>query len=230
MTKEISLTQGKVALVDDEDFDYLSQYKWCAHKGRNNIFYAVRNVRNKKGATMFKMHSVIIGTPSGMDTDHINGDGLDNRKTNLRVVTRRQNIQNLHIPKSSKYPGVTWNKNTRKWRALIRISDRLCHLGLFTDEDEAAEAYVIACADISKVVIPPTRKRLSRFKGVVFDKGRNKWRADMRVNNKMYYLGRYADEETAGTVVTVARCHLDRTCRIKPEPPVEKAEPSFGFL
>lgn len=147
MTRKILLTQGKVALVDDADYDEQSLHKWYALKN-GNTHYAVRNsprdpVTHKQ--TLIPMHAVIAGTPKEMDTDHINGDGLDNRCENLRVVTHRENTQNKHTPKTSKYPGVSWDKQYLKWKALIRVNGKHHYLGRYTDEDTAGIVYAMAC-------------------------------------------------------------------------------------
>ena len=147
MTKEIQLTQGKVALVDDSDYEEMSKYRWYAHKD-HNTFYAHRKsptdpVTHKRA--MILMHAVIIGASRGMDVDHINGDGLDNRRCNIRIVTRRQNLQNLHIKKTSKYPGVHLHNRSRKWQAQIRANGKWYYLGQYDDEATAALRYQIAC-------------------------------------------------------------------------------------
>jgi hypothetical protein len=149
MTKEISLTQNKVALVDDEDYTELSKHKWFASKIGDKYYYAQRHshkdpVTHK--STTIQMHSVILGTPKGMETDHINGNGLDNRRENLRVVTCRENQQNRHTSKSSIYPGVSWHERTHKWQARIRIKGKEKYIGLFEEESEAAKSYRIACS------------------------------------------------------------------------------------
>lgn len=93
--KTIPLTQGKVALVDDEDYEELSRFKWCATKNRRGKFYAVRGgPRAGGGSPTVQMHVVIAGTPAGMDTDHIDGDSLNNQRSNLRICTRAENLSN----------------------------------------------------------------------------------------------------------------------------------------
>ncbi len=137
--KEIRLTRGKVALVDEEDFDELNKYKWSAFKHRNT-FYAVRNVRGKP---LLRMHRVIMGDVKGVIYDHINGDGLDNRKSNLRIATAQQNNMN-RIPRkgcSSKYKGVSWNKPNKKWLCILGHNYKNTYLGSFDDEEECARAY-----------------------------------------------------------------------------------------
>ena len=146
--KEIPLTQGKVAIVDDDNYTKLSGFCWHANRNRNTI-YAGHYDREKGGN--IPMHMEILTVPKGMSIDHINGNGLDNRRENLRIVTCRQNMQNLHIPKSSKHPGVDWNRQKKKWRAYIHLNKRKRHLGFFDDEIEAATAYRVACVVLTGV-------------------------------------------------------------------------------
>lgn len=135
--REIKLTRGKVALVDDEDYEELNQYKWYALK-QGNRFYAKRHIRNHQ----ISMHHQVFGKPPlGFVTDHIDDNGLNNQKDNLRFVTNRENLQYKNINKSSFYPGVYWEKRNMKWRARIRIDKYRKHLGYFTNEEEAAQAY-----------------------------------------------------------------------------------------
>lgn len=138
--KEIKLTQGKVAIVDDEDYEELSKHKWFY----STHGYAVRNsswVNGKR--TMIWMHRVINKTPDGFDTDHIDGNKIDNRKGNIRTVTRQQNIFNsCSTPNtSSRYKGVYYQIDCKKWRAQIRFLGRIVYLGLFKSEAYAAMVY-----------------------------------------------------------------------------------------
>jgi len=142
MSKEIKLTQGKVAIVDDEKFEFLNQWKWYA------IFikvrwYATRTSATKEGRKQLYMHRIIMNPPPNLETDHIDHDGLNNRKTNLRLVTRSQNNQNRmkRKNKSSQYKGVRWYPNTEKWKAEIQINGHQIHLGYFITEHEAALVY-----------------------------------------------------------------------------------------
>lgn len=146
--KEISLTQGRVALVDDDDFEQLNSVKWQASKRRRN-WYASRSIKQGKKVIREYMHIVITGliTGEGFETDHIDGDGLNNQKVNLRIVTRRQNCQNLHIEKSSKYPGVYRTKRNT-WKACIDIGGVNRYLGTFKTEEKAFRAYRQACSEL----------------------------------------------------------------------------------
>lgn len=139
--KRISLSQGKFALVDDEDFEFLSQWKWSFHKG-----YAVRTVsRIKNGKLVSKhayMHREVNETPDGFITDHINGNKLDNRRANLRSCTSSQNAGNRKVGFGvSKYKGVSWDNKNKKWKSTVKFLGKSIHLGFFLYEGEAAEAY-----------------------------------------------------------------------------------------
>lgn len=132
--REIPLTQGKVALVDDAEYDELSKYKWFVHKSRNT-FYAERKIKKD---THIKMHRQILGLKhgDGKKTDHQNHNGLDNRHCNIRICTQQQNHKNL-LPlkgKSSEYKGVSWFKPGKKWRVRISVNKKTIHLGYFKYE------------------------------------------------------------------------------------------------
>jgi hypothetical protein len=140
--KEIPLTQGKVALVDDADFDWLNQWKWYYHYAG-----AVRNTPRPKRKTVL-MHREIFGLSSedSDDVDHRNHDRLDNRRCNLRICTTTENCHNRYKPKqcSSKFKGVSWHNNNARWTAQIGIPGKLIHLGSFKLEECAALAYDMA--------------------------------------------------------------------------------------
>lgn len=140
--KEIPLTQGQVALVDDADFAALSEFKWYAHQV-NQTFYALRNSRNSAGKRItLRMSCVLL--PGHPEVDHIDGNGLNNQRYNLRGSTKRQNRQSFKakpIGCSSKFRGVCWHSARRQWSAQIVFMYTQRHLGLFKTEDEAARAY-----------------------------------------------------------------------------------------
>lgn len=133
--KQIKLTQNKVALVDDEDYDYLIQRKWCA-VNFHGYFYASTTIGDKQQL----MHRVILNAPKGTIIDHIDHNGLNNQRNNLRFCTYGQNAVN-RIKKTgrSKYSGV-WICNNR-FRAGIRVNGILMNLGTFNCECDAANAY-----------------------------------------------------------------------------------------
>jgi hypothetical protein len=145
MAKEIQLTQGKVALVDDEDYDYLMQWKWCVCNKRFK-FYAVRNIpifNNKQ--TIISMHRLIMKPDKDMLIDHLDGNTFNNQKKNLRICTHSENMRNSKIPinNTSGYKGVSLIKNTitEKWMATIRFNNKKNYLGSFNDPVDAARAY-----------------------------------------------------------------------------------------
>ncbi len=140
--KEIQLSQGKVALVDDSDFEYLNHHKWYAHKG-HNTFYARRHAPRVNGKQhTILMHQVIVGNGSE-SVDHIDGDGLNNQSHNLRIATHQQNMHNTgkQHNNSSGFKGVTWNKDCKKWQAQIQANGKHHYLGLFATAEEAAEVW-----------------------------------------------------------------------------------------
>lgn len=145
--KTITLTQGKVALVDDEDFDRLNRHKWYARKYalKNRMtWYAVRNLTVAPGKqTTLQMHREIAAVAGICQTDHRDGNGLNNQRENLRPATRRQNQQNQRKRPdcSSRFKGVCWNEESRKWQANIRVNGYKRYLGLFEVEEDAADAY-----------------------------------------------------------------------------------------
>lgn len=143
-TKLIPLTQGKFAIVDAGDYERLSKFKWHANKGRI-IFYAVRKSyeNGHRKPTYHRMHNVIIQPPRGFRVDHINHDGLDNRKSNLRFCTLVENQGNSRklCKSSSIYKGVVWSKKAQKWMAYIKRDYKQKYLGLFISERDAALAY-----------------------------------------------------------------------------------------
>lgn len=149
--KEMYLTQGKFALVDDADYEWLSKWKWCACKNRKTFYAARRVLKEDRMPTTIYMHQVIMGKPTnGLFIDHIDGNGANNQRSNLRLVTHRQNLQNRHESQSSKYAGVSWNKKGRKWKAQIRIGKTRKHLGFFTEEEKAYSAYCDALRSIGE--------------------------------------------------------------------------------
>ena len=154
--KEIQLTQGKVALVDDEDFEFLNQWKWFAKKDRNT-FYVVRKASYAIHGRQFMIympHEILSKPPKGLMTDHRDGDGCNNQRENLRFVTNRQNQQNRkHQNSSSQYPGVCWYKRDEKWQAEIRINNKYKYLGRFATELEAFEVYEQAVNAIGETII-----------------------------------------------------------------------------
>jgi hypothetical protein len=138
--KYIKLTQDKQTMVNDEDFEHLSKYKWYFKRQG----YAVRNTEYIRGQARgcVWMHREIMNTPPGFETDHINGNKLDNRRSNLRIVTKSQNQWNRKKQSgSSKYKGVYWNKANRRWHVQLQMNKKKIWLGYYETETEARKAY-----------------------------------------------------------------------------------------
>ncbi len=139
--KRIKLTRGYYTKVDNEDFEYLNQYHWTALVNKNDTVYAVRN--------KMRMHRLILGLNNPkIFTDHIDHDGLNNQRNNLRICTRLQNSHNRKSAKNStsKYCGVSIltirhpKKDYKYWHAQIKYNDNSIHLGNFKSEIRAAIA------------------------------------------------------------------------------------------
>lgn len=138
MSRLISLSRNQFAIIDEEDFELVNQFKWYAHKDVIGKFYAVKNKTKK--CKFIRMHNLILNM---YKIDHINGNSLDNRKCNLRSCTLSQNQMNRNINKNSRsgYKGVSWKSNKKLWRAVIKLNRKSIHLGYFDDKEEAAKAY-----------------------------------------------------------------------------------------
>lgn len=142
--KEIELTQGRVALVDDEDYETLAQFKWTLRKNRG-CAYAYRTAYRGGTRRTVLMHRQIIGVPRGVEVDHVNGDGLDNRRSNLRPANRSQNCYNMRRRRNrSGYKGVRFHSTTHRakpWYATIKACGEQTFLGYFSTAEDAARAY-----------------------------------------------------------------------------------------
>lgn len=134
--KLIPLTQGKSAIVDDGDYPLLSQYKWFYKKNKNGG-YAARTLKT------IRMHRVILNATEDEEVDHINNNGLDNRRTNLRLCKRSENVRNVVKRKDTKntYKGVHYIKKRNRWIARIQVNGKRIHSGCFVTEKEAAMKY-----------------------------------------------------------------------------------------
>jgi hypothetical protein len=141
--KEIPLTKGQVAFVDDEDHEWLSRYKWHAMRS-GNAWYARRAFISPDGTHIcVLMHREVLGLGKSMHTDHVDGNGLNNTRANLRPCSRSENMRNRrsHTEATSKFKGVSWCKDASMWRAQIVVDHKRIHLGRFDNEVEAARVY-----------------------------------------------------------------------------------------
>lgn len=140
--KLIRLTKGQFAMVDDDDFERLSKHKWYAQRSRNT-FYAQRNVTiGRKKRRTVHMHREVTGTADHLQCDHIDGNGLNNQRSNLRECTHQQNRRNTQkrIASKSRFIGVTRRSDGERWVASIKIQGKRQHLGSFLLEEDAARA------------------------------------------------------------------------------------------
>lgn len=133
-------------MVDDEDYGWLSEHKWSAGQTIWGQWYAHR----RSNKHFVKMHRIILNAPDGLQVDHINGDGLDNRRSNLRLATSCQNNQNrrsILVGTTSKFKGVSWHPHGR-WQARIRSGIKTYYLGSYDNEEAAARAYDVKAREL----------------------------------------------------------------------------------
>lgn len=138
----IPLTQGQFAIVDAEDYEFLNQWKWYAERAENT-FYAVRDIRVDGKKKNVRMHRLVDNTPAGLFTDHIDGNGLNNTKKNLRPVTHQENMINNKRWKQNKsgHRGVSWHKTEKMWYAQITVNSKNIYIGRFHEISDAVAAY-----------------------------------------------------------------------------------------
>lgn len=145
--KEIKLSKGMVALVDDEDYEYLNQFKWYLTHSHYKHYYAIRSVCVNKKYKSIRMHRDIMMPNHNQEIDHIDHNGLNNQKLNLRICSRAENSRNRTPIGESKYLGVSYvyskykDKIYSSIRAYITIKDKYIHLGCFKNEIDAAKCY-----------------------------------------------------------------------------------------
>lgn len=135
-------------LVDDIDVHWLEDGYWSIHKYGNGLYYASGNLPGSSKTRY--LHRVIMGEPEDMEVDHRNGNGLDNRRRNLRITSHALNQANQRpqVGKSSPFKGVSWHRISKRWHASIKVDGKKRHLGSFLDELEAAHAYDLAATEV----------------------------------------------------------------------------------
>jgi hypothetical protein len=209
------LTQGKVALIDEEDFLAVDQYYWAAARKEGDRWYAVASIMDADGVKRQKaLHRFIMQPPDGVLVDHINGDGLDCRRENMREADHARNMRNRRKSSSSasRFKGVT--HRSHGWEATIRTDSGPCYLGCFPTEEDAARAYDAASHYFHGVhgrrnfpneqpaAYTPRDTLLrasntSGYRGIAMDKRTGRWRATIHANGKNRNLGFYATAEEA---------------------------------
>lgn len=194
--KVIPLTRDKFAIVDDEDFERLMEHSWAWVPACNSAIgqgYAVRKGSKRRGEPRtVQMHREILGVAQDVNVDHINCNGLDNRKRNLRLATTQQNAFNRAkptVPCTSRYKGVLMRKNDNRWSARIKFNDRHVELGKYLTEENAAAAYNFA----SRIFFGRYRRENENVEELSFaDKKRIFETAERYINR----YGWYVDTET----------------------------------
>jgi len=212
MSKKIKLTQGQYTTVDDDIYELIKHHKWHALYSKNaKSFYAIRTISFKNKSYKLLLSRYIMDLEKGDKrvVDHINHNTLMNERSNLRVVSNRENLQNqkrkdrLNYSCSSRYAGIYWSKLINKWHAILRLGKKQQSLGFYLLEKEAVEAYKKACKelketgtlDINNYNVKTKSKCTSKYKGVC--RRKNKWGARISIDNKRVYLGVFTTEEEA---------------------------------
>jgi len=213
---EIALSDGTLCLVSPEDHAYISQWRWQPQK-RLDTTYAARNHHKADGSrTRRAMHQDILefmtGAQIGPDkvADHINGDGLDNRRCNLRVASRQQNNVNGRKRRGCSSPFKGVSKCGKRWKAKILVDDKSFYLGSYQNQEEAARAYDSAAlhffgefaypnfpGDVNPYLPYVPRQQTSKYKGVYWHRQRHKWVAFRSRGGRTVHLGIFETEEEA---------------------------------
>lgn len=145
--RRIKLTQDKYATVDNEDFLELNKYKWMFNNGYASRQKHLGMFDGKQKQVRVYMHRVVTGSHKTLQTDHINGNTLDNRRSNLRLVTNSQNQMNSKLSTRNKsgFKGVYWHEGNKRWAAVVGLNKEgkqyMKHLGMFRIKEDAANAY-----------------------------------------------------------------------------------------
>ena len=137
--KEIQLTQGYFTQVDDEDYEYLNQFKWHVNLSKGNARAKRYGLANKKYVPIL-MHRELMNFPDKLLVDHIDGNPLNNQKSNLRICTHAENRRNMKKRNKRLYKGVYLTKNNKFFSA-IKFNRKSIWLGIFNTEEDAALAY-----------------------------------------------------------------------------------------
>jgi hypothetical protein len=146
---EIKVNQNKIILIDDEDFQLISQYNWTVYKHRNT-YYADRKYYSNGKRKKIKLHRLIMNAEPSQIVDHIDGNGLNNQRSNLRFATHQNNTRNSlkYKNNTSGYKGVHWCNTLNKWRAQIFVDKKRKRLGAYTDIKQAHIAYETAAKEL----------------------------------------------------------------------------------
>ena len=143
----VTLTKGYVAVIDAADVPLVEGFNWCADV-RPSAVYAARGKMKNGRMKIIRLHRVLMGDPDGLEIDHVDGNGLNNTRANLRTAIHSENLrnQNVRINNASGFKGVSWDKSRCKWQAHIGLDFKRISLGRFETKEEAAAAYAKASA------------------------------------------------------------------------------------
>lgn len=234
--KQIPLTKGLFALVDDEDFEWLSASKWHAHKDINtqNDHYAMRK-HPEKNSTQ-SMHRIILGlTDPKISVDHINGNRLDNQRHNLRICSHAENMRNQKInsKNTSGFKGVSFRNDSGLWRARISLNGKRIVIGYFKTAEEAAQAYNIKAKELHeefarlnpvqngtpKIAFKLQKNNSTGYWGVSYVKTTGYYVATIKVKKHSFQIGHFnTAEEAAHAYNTVAKQHFGAFAKLNELP------------
>jgi hypothetical protein len=215
MVMYLPLSQGYETIVDDEDFDWLNQWKWTASLHTGGKIYAYRQDYRGRRPKCILLHRLILSCPDDMQCDHINGNGLDNTRSNIRVCTSKQNHGNRRPNHGHRYIGIRRTPHGT-WSAQIRILGKVTRLGIFETAEDAAAAYNAAALLVRGEYaylndtdgIPRckshVRPHTSVYVGVSWNRWRRLWRAAICARRKRVFLGYFRDEIDAALAYDAA--------------------------
>lgn len=203
----------KTVLIDEEDWNLVKDIEWYLHNSLHTSYARGHITRTK----YIYMHRLIMKAKEKEFVDHIDGNGLNNQKSNLRICTHSQNLQNRHKsnPGTSKYKGVSWSSNMRKWEATILANGKVRHLAKTTDEIWAARIYDAAArkyfGEFAKTnlnfttdnlddllwAFRPWKSKTSRFRGISWDNTNQRWYARILFRERRIVMGGFLSEEEA---------------------------------
>jgi hypothetical protein len=146
---KVTLTKGFGAIIDAEDVDIVISYNWQTG-GNERCRYAQRGIRFQGSRSTQMMHRLIMPTSAGLMIDHIDGNGLNNKKSNLRIVNNAQNQMNQSMRSNNRsgFKGVSFASGSKKWKAQIEHNGSVEYLGLFQSAQLASAAYEAAAAEL----------------------------------------------------------------------------------
>lgn len=142
----VGLNTGHQVFIDEEDVELISRRTWKGIVQYSGVYAATNH-----GHSSIRMHRLLVQAPYGLVVDHINGNTLDNRKSNLRICSHRENLQNTKHHRNGKLVGATFDKEKGKWKSCVYFEGKLTHLGYFCSELEAHEAYMKRLEEIKNI-------------------------------------------------------------------------------